>query len=202
MADLKDKQVLVLGQGLVGSFAAQIFQIAGADVLAADLSAFRLQRARDCGIEQLVNATEQDLKEAVMDWSSGAGARIAVDATGTTPGIFQAIECTQPLGEVILLGTPRKATVVNATPALMHTHRMGITIKGAERGHHYGVLPSPFQPYSSRTDLEQVMAWFQSGQMQTEPLLTHLLESRDAQAGYQGLLHDIEHHLGVVFDWT
>ncbi|NLE75562.1 MAG: zinc-binding dehydrogenase [Chloroflexi bacterium] len=195
-------QVLVLGLGLVGNLAAQLFRLAGADVLAADFSPFRLERARRCGLPLLVNPAEQSLQEAVAAWSAGQGAHIAVDATGTAPGILQAVMLTRNLGEVVMLGTPRQSVTLNATPALLWAHQRGIVIKGAERGHHYGVLESPFTRHSSTRDLSLVMGWSQSGALQTEPLRTHLLPPSACQQAYDGLDADKEHYLGVILDWT
>ena len=48
--------VLVVGGGLVGNFAAQLFRLAGADVMLADLSELRLRQAHACGIERTVQS--------------------------------------------------------------------------------------------------------------------------------------------------
>ena len=55
--------VLVIGMGLVGNFAAQLFRMAGAEVMAVDLSDYRLEKARACGIERTVNSGVHDLQE-------------------------------------------------------------------------------------------------------------------------------------------
>ena len=57
--------------GLVGNFAAQLFRLAGAEVMATDLSELRRQRALACGIDNVVNPDQQDLREAVMEWTGG-----------------------------------------------------------------------------------------------------------------------------------
>jgi len=203
LADLAlGDQVLVIGLGLVGNLAAQLFQLAGADVLAADLSPFRVERAGQCGIEQRVNPGDASLEEAVMDWSQGQGAQITVESVGATELILQAMGLTRRLGEVILLGTPRKSALVDATPAFYRTHMLGITIKGALRGLHYPVHEGPFSWHSSRGDMEQVLEWLSAGRLKTEPLRTHLLLPEHCQEVYEGLERDKEHHLGVILDWT
>ncbi len=74
--------VLVIGMGLVGNFAAQLFRMAGADVMVADLSNVRLKRARACGIDRTVNTAAGGPDEAVMAWTDGKGVHIAVEAIG------------------------------------------------------------------------------------------------------------------------
>ena len=52
--------VLVIGQGIVGNFAAQLFVIAGADVMVADINERRLAVARESGLVQTVNSAKTD----------------------------------------------------------------------------------------------------------------------------------------------
>ena len=99
--------VLVIGMGLVGNFAAQLFRMAGADVMAADLSDYRLDKARACGIERTVNPGAHDLQDAVLEWTAGEGVHVAVEAIGISEVVAQAVTATRRHGEVILLGSPR-----------------------------------------------------------------------------------------------
>ena len=95
--------VLVIGKGLVGNCAAQIFQLSGANVMVADISDLRLEKARECGIVNTLNNDKHDLEEAVMDWTDGQGARIVVEAIGISELIAQAASITSRHGELILL---------------------------------------------------------------------------------------------------
>ena len=83
--------VLIIGLGLVGNFAAQLFQLAGAEVVASELSALRIEKAKACGINRIVNPNETDLKEYVMDWTGGKGVHIAVEAIGISQLIAEAV---------------------------------------------------------------------------------------------------------------
>ena len=108
--------------GLVGNFAAQLFRLAGAEVIATDLSELRRQKARACGIDNVVNPDQQDLREAVMEWTGGKGVGIAVEAIGLSEVIHQTVMLTQRFGEFILLGNPRARAVFDATPMLLQIH--------------------------------------------------------------------------------
>ena len=114
--------VLVVGGGLVGNFAAQLFRLAGADVMLADLSELRLRQARACGIEHTVNPGRDDLEEVVRDWTGGAGARIGVEAIGISEVIAQTAMCIARHGELILLGSPRAPAHFDVTPMLLRIH--------------------------------------------------------------------------------
>ncbi len=191
--------VLVVGMGLVGNFAAQIFQIAGADVMAADLSDFRLNKAGECGIEHTINSGEQDLKEAVMDWTGGLGPQIVVEAIGISEVIAEVSLLTRELGEIILLGTPRAYGVFDATPMLLHIHMNSIRMIGALE------WTWPQHPTHRARDITTsyrlLLEWIGGGKLKTRPMLTHLASPADCQTVYEGLTSNREEYIGAVFDW-
>ena len=191
--------VLVVGMGLVGNFAAQIFQIAGADVMAADLSDFRLDKAGECGIERRINSGEQDLKEAVMDWTGGLGPQIVVEAIGISEVIAEVSLLARPLGEIILLGTPRAYGVFDATPMLLHIHMNSIRMIGSLE------WTWPQHPTHRARDITKnyslLLEWIGGGKLKTRPMLTHLASPADCQTVYEGLTSNREEYIGAVFDW-
>ena len=191
--------VLVVGMGLVGNFAAQLFQLAGADVMAADLSDFRLEKARQCGIERRINSGSADLEEAVLDWTDGQGAQIVVEAIGISEVIAEASLLTRPLGEIILLGTPRAYGVFDATPMLLHIHMNSIRMIGSLEW----TWPqhSTYRARDLTTGYRLLLEWIAGGKLVTKPLLTHLASPADCQAIYEGLTSSKEEYLGAVFDW-
>ena len=191
--------VLVIGMGLVGNLAAQLFRLAGADVAVADLSGLRLQRARQCGIERVIHPPGEDLREAVMEWTGGQGARITVEAIGVSEVVAQAVDCTARHGEVILLGSPRAPASFDATPMLLRIHLEAIRMIGALEWRW------PQHATERTRDLDanyrQLADWIAGGRLQVEPLLTHLVSPAECQRMYDGLAHRREEYLGVVFDW-
>ena len=192
--------VLVIGMGLVGNLAAQLFRMAGADVAVADLSGQRLQRARQCGIERVIHPPGEDLVEAVREWTGGEGARITVEAIGVSEVIAQAVDCTARHGEVILLGSPRAPATFDATPMLLRIHLEAIRMIGALEWRW------PQHPTERTRDLDsnyrQLADWIAGGRLRVEPLLTHLVPPAQCQRMYDGLAHRREEYLGVVFDWS
>lgn len=191
--------VLVIGMGLVGNFAAQLFRLAGAEVMAADLSELRLQKARACGIDNVVNPDEQDLKEAVMDWTGGKGVGIAVEAIGLSEVIQQAVMLTRRYGEVILLGTPRARAVFDATPMLLQIHLEAIRMIGSLE--HRWPRHETGRVRDIETGYRQIVDWITSGRLVVEPLLTHLASPKECQSIYEGLIRKREEYMAAVFDW-
>ena len=123
--------VLVIGMGLVGNFAAQLFQMAGAEVLASEISPLRIEKAKACNIKRIVNPNEVDLHEYVMDWTKGQGVHIAVEAIGISELVAEAVMLTRRYGETILLGSPRAPAVFDATPMLLRIHLEAIRMIGS-----------------------------------------------------------------------
>ena len=192
--------VLVVGMGLVGNFAAQLFRLAGAEVMVADLSELRLAKARACGLERTVNPQRADLEEAVMDWTSGQGVHVAVEAIGISEVIAQAAMLTQRYGELILLGSPRARAVFDVTPMLLRIHLEAIRVIGALEWRW------PQNPTERARDLttnyRQLVDWIASGRLLTQPLLTQLAAPAECQAVYHGLTANKEEYLGALFDWS
>lgn len=202
--------VLVIGLGMVGNFAAQLFQLAGADVLAVDLVDFRLERAKQCGIKKVMNSRDWDkLKDAVMEWTDGKGAQIVVEAIGFSPVIAKAVGLARTHGEVILLGSPRGEAVMDVTPMLSDVHLRDVTIKGGLEWM-WSVPESPlYHPsrFSKMGNLKMLFSYLKSGALVTEPLLTHSVPPERCQEVYDGLAGGIKGtlkttYLGVVYDWT
>jgi 2-desacetyl-2-hydroxyethyl bacteriochlorophyllide A dehydrogenase len=109
-AGIGDK-VAVIGLGLVGNFAAQLFQLAGCEVIAFDVAQRRIDLARECGIRNVHNAAQEDPVRITREWAGAeddrGGARIVVEAIGRSELAAQAVEMAGRHGEVVLLGSPR-----------------------------------------------------------------------------------------------
>jgi 2-desacetyl-2-hydroxyethyl bacteriochlorophyllide A dehydrogenase len=191
--------VLVIGMGLVGNFAAQLFRMAGAEVMVADLSDARLDRARACGIDRTVNPAEGDLDEAVMDWTEGKGVHIAVEAIGISEAVSQAVMVTRRHGEVILLGSPRARATFDVTPMLLRIHLEAIRMIGS--------LEWRWPQHETErardltTNYRQIVDWIARGELAVEPLMTHVASPEECQRMYDGLTQAPDEYLGVVFDW-
>ena len=173
--------VLVTGMGLVGNFAAQLFRMAGADVMAADLSDYRLDKARACGIERTVNPGVDDLQEAVLEWTAGEGVHVAVEAIGISEVVAQAVMATRRHGEVILLGSPRARATFDVTPMLLRIHLEAIRMIGSLEWRW------PAHPAERVRDVEtnyrRLVEWIAAGRLRVEPLLDQVASPADCQPG-------------------
>lgn len=192
--------VVVIGQGLVGNFAAQLFQIAGASVIGVDVAEKRLEIARQCGISCVVNPTTTNLKQAVLDATGGKGADGVVEAIGRSDLIAQGVDLLRRHGEIILLGSPRARHTMDVTPMLSRIHLQGLRMIGALEWL-YSTPENDALKVSITRNYREILGWIQQGRLQTGPLLSHLLSPAQCQEAYHGLAHKKEEYMGVVFDW-
>lgn len=193
--------VLVIGMGLVGNFAAQLFQMAGAEVLASEVSPLRIEQAKACNIKRVVNPNEVDLQEYVMDWTDGKGVHIAVEAIGISELVAEAVMLTRRYGETILLGSPRAKAVFDATPMLLRIHLEAIRMIGSLEW-----LWPPHEVERCRHNIvenyRQLVNWIAEDRIIVEPLRTHLASPAYCQEIYTGLTSEKAEYLSAVFDWS
>ena len=200
--------VVVFGLGLVGNLAAQSFRILGGRVIGVDPLASRRQLAQRCGIEHVVGGTPVEAERAIDSLTGGDRADIAVDATGLTPVVLQALRVTADVGQLVLLGSPRGPVTGNLTEVLSDIHLRNITVRGALEW-----VPPTYPPVSSvngrslpiaslADKQRMIFDWVQAGQMQIDPLITQRLSPTQIKQAYEGLLRESETYVSVALDWS
>ena len=191
--------VLVMGLGVIGNLAAQLFQLAGADVVGSEISPFRVQKAKECGI-QVVNPNETNMQKHVLEWIRGRGVQIAVEAVGRSELLAEAVLLTRAYGETISLGSPYASAVFDVTPMLRKIHSQCIRLIGS--------LSARWPPqevdrvrHSLVGNFTNVVDWIASSRLKVRPLLTHLASPEDCQDIYTGLTQKHDEYFSAVFDW-
>ncbi|HML45257.1 MAG TPA: zinc-binding dehydrogenase, partial [Clostridia bacterium] len=102
--DVSGKGVVVLGAGPIGSLVAQTAKgLGAAKVLITDLSAWRLGKARACGIDACVNTGEQDLGQAILEAFGPDKADVIFDCAGTNATMDQAIRHARKGSTLVLV---------------------------------------------------------------------------------------------------
>lgn len=205
-AELGDR-VAVIGLGVVGNLAAQLFQLAGCDVIAFDRIPKRLDVAKACGIKTTVNVSEVDPVEAVKEWTEGKGCEVVVEATGTPQAAMLSGQMARRNGEVILLGSFfGRELITNVTDLLERIHLWGhgcITYKGAHEWR-YPIPEDPqgFSKHSIERNAKLNLRLIAEGRLKIAPLLTHRMPPEQCADAYAGLRDRPDEFIGVVFDWT
>ncbi len=102
--DLAGRNVVVLGAGPIGNLLAQVAQAQGARTLLTDVSDFRLEVARQCGLAATSNARAEGLADAVARTFGAAGFDVAFECAGVEETINAAIGTIQKGGTIVLVG--------------------------------------------------------------------------------------------------
>ena len=97
--------VCVIGLGLIGQLTAQLLRAAGCKVIGMDLSAERVQRAIDLGLDSGASS-DSEMLDAVRNASSSHGADLTLitAATKSDTVINLAMDATRRKGRVVIVG--------------------------------------------------------------------------------------------------
>jgi S-(hydroxymethyl)mycothiol dehydrogenase len=99
--------VAVIGCGGVGNAAVAGARLAGArTIVAVDIDARKLDRARGFGATHTVNASEIDVVEGIRAATGGHGADVVIEAVGRPETYRQAFLARDLAGTVVLVGVP------------------------------------------------------------------------------------------------
>jgi 2-desacetyl-2-hydroxyethyl bacteriochlorophyllide A dehydrogenase len=94
---------VVIGGGPIGLLVALVAKQAGARVLISEVNPYRLNLARNLGLE-VVNPKETDLNELVLKRTNGTGADVVFEVTGTAPGAAVMTQLVRVRGRIVIVG--------------------------------------------------------------------------------------------------
>lgn len=102
--DLKGSNVAILGCGPIGILLAQSCKALGAArVLITDISDYRLQLAKQCGVDDAVNTRTKDFGEAMMECFGPDKADVIYDCAGNDITMGQAIQYARKGSKIVLV---------------------------------------------------------------------------------------------------
>jgi L-iditol 2-dehydrogenase/threonine 3-dehydrogenase len=152
---LAGKNVLVLGAGTIGNLVAQAARCRGAHkVMITDISDFRLEKAKECGIEASCNIKTAKLAGAIDRVFGADGFDVAFEAVGLESALNDAVQCINKGGEIVVLG------VFGERP------RVDMSIVGDRELSLIGTLMYKHEDY------QQAVEWIASGALKAGPLIT------------------------------
>lgn len=157
--DITDKQVLVIGAGPIGNLVAQTAKALGASaVMISDVNEFRLQKARESGIDYPVNVAKESLDDAIVEhFGAERRADVIFECAGVQAAIDSAVKMARKGSDIIVVavyeGTPQvdMAYVNEAELRLIGTARyniddfaVAIDLVGAGKIHLEGLITDEF----------------------------------------------------------
>jgi threonine dehydrogenase-like Zn-dependent dehydrogenase len=187
--------VLVMGLGLVGHLAAQLFAACGYEVTACDPAAARREIAAQAGIRRVLPAPPLD------DPTFAGQVALVLECSGHEQAALDGCRAVRKRGEVVLVGTPWQRRTDLSAHELLHLvfHRYVILRSGWEW--QLPLQPAEFRRNSILGNLAAALRWLAEGRVRVDGLY-RTVSPRDAQQVYQDLLHQRHERLAAVFDWT
>ncbi|WP_347551646.1 zinc-binding dehydrogenase [Pseudalkalibacillus hwajinpoensis] len=98
--------VVVMGPGPIGLFTAQVAKSRGAIVIITGLTndKVRLDKAKELGIDYVVNILEDNIRELVNSLTDGYGADVVFECSGAVPAAKQGLDLLRKKGQYAQVG--------------------------------------------------------------------------------------------------
>lgn len=170
--DLTGKNVVVSGAGTIGNLVAQFARARGANkVLITDVSDYRLDIARQCGIELTANVKSIAFADAVKNSFGPEGFQVGFEAAGVQSSLDVLMQYVEKGGTVVILGVYSQNPVVN----MYYLGEHELNVFGSMMYRH--------------EDYEAAAKMIGEGKIITQPLLTRTFPFEQ----YVDAYHFIEH---------
>ena len=170
--DLTGQTVLITGCGPTGLFAAAVARTAGAAmIIATDVSAYRLDLAKQVGVDHLLDAkteTADRIAAAIREITAGEGVDASLEMSGNPTALHQAFSAVKNGGRVTLFGIPTGPINCDLANEIIFK---GIRV--------YGITGRQlFKTWYRLTGL------FQAG-LNIKPAITHTFPMKDFARGFE-----------------
>jgi len=166
----KDDVVLVLGSGVSGLLNIKLAKLKGAKVIATDINEYRLNKAKEFGADEVINAGK--------DFNVTSDKVII--CTGAYKAVEQAFKCIDKKGTILLFAIPDKDIKLPT----VDFWRNELTILSS-----YGAAPR---------DLEEALGLIEDKKVNIRDIITHKLPLDEIQKGVKIAL-EAKESLKVVF---
>ncbi len=108
------KNVVVSGAGTIGNLVAQFASARGAaKVLITDVSDYRLEIARECGIEGVLNVAKTPFEEGAKAFFGNEGFQVGFEAAGVEASLDALMANVEKGGDIVILGVYSENPRVN-----------------------------------------------------------------------------------------
>lgn len=181
--DVEGKNVLVLGAGTIGNLVSQVAKASGAKaVMVTDISDYKLDKARECGIDHVINAREEDLGQALLRDFGPARADLILECVGVQDTITQAIENARKGTTIVVVGVFGKKPEVDL--GLVQDREISLV----------GTLM-----YQKR-DYVRAIELVAGGKLCLDTMITHRFPFSEYLKAYQTIEESKGHYMKVMID--
>jgi len=159
--------VLVLGSGLAGLLHIVLSKLSGAGrVIATDVSASRLAKARELGADVAIDASGGSVVGRVQEANGGELPERVVLCTGAAPAVAQALEAVDRGGVLLFFAVPTEDVAV----PMNRYWRNDVTIRTSYA--------------ADGRDIAEAIDLISAGNVPTDAMVTHRLPLGEVQRGF------------------
>jgi len=178
------QSVLVLGSGIAGLLAIHLARVMGAGfIMATDINKYRLESAVKFGADLAVNAAE-DIKSALKENNRGRLANIVFVSAGAEKAQYQALECVDRGGVVMLFAPTGQAVKISISINELF-FRNDITLTTSYAG--------------SPADYRDALELISRKRVNVHDMITHRFGLKDTQKGFE-LVARAEDSIKVIIE--
>jgi L-iditol 2-dehydrogenase len=187
--------VVVLGQGIVGNLYMQAVRERNPGrVITVDATELRCEISRRCGADVVINVSETDSVEAVMELTEGRGADVVVECVGGNAGV-KSFEQAQRM--------MKKDGVLHLIALYQGARKPGDGLLPLDSGTFMNKMlvagirvHEPRSKY--RADAAQMLV---DGRINVGPMVTHRLPWQQTAEAYHLLFKKPDEALAVILEW-
>lgn len=181
--NVRGQNIVVLGAGPIGNLVAQTAKGMGAArVMITDISDWRLEKAKECGIDVCINTGTKDLGEATLENFGPDRADVIYDCAGNNTSMGQAIAYARKGSTIILVAVFSDMAVVDL--AVANDHELDIKSSMMYRS----------------DDYDDAIRLVSRGKVQLVPLISNHFSFKDYLEAYEYIDAHRETTMKVIID--
>ena len=181
--ELDGKKVIVLGAGTIGNLVAQVAQASGAQtVMLTDISEYKLDKARQCGIRLAINTQKEGLDQAIQKNFGPDKADLILECVGAQETIDQAIANARKGSTIIVVGVFAKKPTVDL---------------GWVQDRELNVLGTLMY---QKNDYERAIELVAGRKLNLDAMITARFPFKDYLSAYQAIEESQGHYMKVMID--
>lgn len=166
---VESKNVVILGDGPVGLFAAGVARASGAKkIILTGLNPLTLEIAKLLGVDRIIHAAEEDVVQIIRDECQGVGTDVLLEMSGNAQAICQGLKALRKGGRFSAFGLPASPLTIDFNDQIIFKGIRLFGISGRRM----------FETWRQMADL------LGSGKLNPRPVLTHFLDFDDFEHGF------------------
>lgn len=177
------KRVLVLGAGPIGNLTAQVAKASGAyDVMITDVSTYKLDKARACGIPHAIDTSQTSIEAAIAAHFGPDKADVILECVGIETTITEAVNAARKGSTIVIVGVFGKKPQVDL--GLVQDRELSLV----------GTL------MYQKLDYEQAIALVAAGKLNLTEMITDRYTFDDYPAAYHAIEASGGNYLKVMIE--